>query len=125
MTDRKRLIPGPEHPITVADTGERVIARVAGRVLAETTRALTLREADYPPVYYIPLDDVDEDALTATRTHTYCPYKGDASYYTVTVPGGPLADAVWYYPEPYDAVARIAGHVAFYADRVDVTTEPA
>jgi len=123
MTSREPKIPGPDHPITIEDTGVRVIARVGNQVVADSTRALTLREAAYPPVQYIPLVDVDQKLLTASDTHTYCPYKGDASYYTIDLPDGALTDAVWFYPEPYDAVAPIAGYVAFYTDRVDVATQ--
>jgi uncharacterized protein (DUF427 family) len=79
-----------------------------------------MREASYPPVHYIPLEDVDQTLLTASATQTYCPYKGDASYYGIAAADGERADAVWSYREPYDAVADIAGHVAFYTDQVDV-----
>jgi uncharacterized protein (DUF427 family) len=79
-----------------------------------------MREANYPPVHYIPLGDVDQTLLTASATQTYCPYKGDASYYGIALADGGLVDAVWFYPAPYDAVAAIAGHVAFYTDRVEV-----
>jgi uncharacterized protein (DUF427 family) len=119
-TTREPKIPGPEHPITIEPAGVRVVARVGAQIVADTTRALTMREASYPPVHYIPLGDVDQTLLTASTTQTYCPYKGDASYYSVTAADGELADAVWSYREPYDAVANIAGHVAFYTDRVDV-----
>jgi len=119
-TTREPEIPGPDHAITIEATGARVVARVGGQIVADTTRALTLREADYPPVQYIPLDDVDQTLLTDSTTQTYCPYKGDASYYGLAPSAGGRADAVWFYPEPYDAVADIAGHVAFYADQVDV-----
>ncbi|MFC5828022.1 DUF427 domain-containing protein [Nonomuraea insulae] len=120
MTTWEPEIPGPDHPITIEKTGRRVVARVGEHVVADTTRALTLREADYPPVQYIPLDDVDQTLLAATDTRTYCPYKGDASYYSIALAEGELIDAVWSYREPYDSVADIAGHVAFYADRVEV-----
>jgi NAD(P)-dependent dehydrogenase (short-subunit alcohol dehydrogenase family) len=122
-TDTK--IPGPDHPITIEKTGLRVLARVGTHLVADTTRALTLREAGYPPVQYIPLDDVDQTLLAASETRTYCPYKGDASYYTITLLEGELTDAVWSYREPYEAVAPIANYVAFYTDRVEVVTEPA
>ena len=128
MTTRERKIPGPDHPITVEATAGRVVARVGARIVADTTRALTLREANYPPVLYIPLDDVDQTLLATSATQTYCPYKGDASYYSITLPDGQdaegrLADAVWSYREPYSPVANIAGHVAFYTDRVEVVVE--
>jgi uncharacterized protein (DUF427 family) len=119
-TTREPKIPGPEHPITIEPAGVRVVARVGAQIVADTTRALTMREASYPPVHYIPLEDVDQTLLTASATQTYCPYKGDASYYGIAAADGERADAVWSYREPYDAVADIAGHVAFYTDRVDV-----
>jgi uncharacterized protein (DUF427 family) len=118
-TTREPKIPGPGHPITIEPTGVRVVARVGAQIVADTTRALTLREANYPPVQYIPLKDVDQTLLTASPTQTYCPYKGDASYYGITADGR-RPDAVWSYREPYDAVADIAGHVAFYTDQVDI-----
>lgn len=131
MASREPKTPGPDHPITIEKTGQRVLARVGDRVVADTARALTLREADYPPVHYIPLDDVDQTLLTPTETQTYCPYKGDASYYSIDLDGSggasssSLTDAVWSYREPYEAVAPIAGHVAFYTDRVTVETTSA
>jgi uncharacterized protein (DUF427 family) len=118
-TTREPKIPGADHPITIEPTGVRVTVLAGTQVIADTTRALTLREANYPPVQYIPLEDVDQMLLTANTTRTYCPYKGDASYYSITT-GGLRADAVWSYRAPYDAVAEIAGHVAFYTDQVDV-----
>jgi uncharacterized protein (DUF427 family) len=128
MTTREPKIPGPDHPINVEDTGGRVVVRVGTHVIADTIRALTLREAGYPPVQYIPLDDADQMLLAASVTQTYCPYKGDASYYNIVLPGGhdtegQLTDAVWSYREPYDSVASIAGHIAFYPDRVDIVVE--
>jgi uncharacterized protein (DUF427 family) len=127
MANREQKIPGPDHPITIENTGRQVVARVGTQVVADTARALTLREAGYPPVYYIPLEDVDQTLLTPTDTQTYCPYKGDASYYTIDLDGGgsSLTDAVWTYREPYEAVAPIAGHVAFYTDRVTIETTSA
>jgi uncharacterized protein (DUF427 family) len=125
MATRQPRIPGTDHPITIESTGRRVVARLRGHVVADTTRALTLREAGYPPVQYIPLDDVDQTMLAPSDTRTYCPYKGHASYYSITLPDGQdteggLADAVWTYLQPYDSVAPIANHVAFYANRVEV-----
>ncbi|MFI9781547.1 DUF427 domain-containing protein [Streptomyces sp. NPDC051956] len=120
MTTREPKIPGPDHPITIEPTSERVVARIGSQVVADTTRALTLREAGYPPIQYIPLDDVDQSLLTTSDTHTYCPYKGDASYYRLTLAKGGPADVVWTYRKPYQAVAPIAGHVAFYTHHVDV-----
>jgi uncharacterized protein (DUF427 family) len=118
-TTREPKIPGPDHPITIEPAGVRVRVRIGAQIIADTTKALTLREANYPPVQYIPLEDVDQTLLTASDTQTYCPYKGNASYYSITADGG-RADAVWTYRAPYDAVADIAGHVAFYTDQADV-----
>lgn len=126
-TARPVMTPGPDHPITVQPTGARVVVRAGGQVVADTAAALTLREADYPAVQYIPLADVAEGALRPTDTLTYCPYKGDASYFALTGPGGEIADAVWSYAKPYDAVDVIAGHVAFYPQHVEIeigTAEP-
>jgi uncharacterized protein (DUF427 family) len=113
--------PGPDHPITIEPNAARVTVRIGGRVVAETTAALNLRESTYPAVPYIPLADVDQTLLRPTETSTYCPYKGDASYYTVDLPDAELTDAVWTYREPYPAVAEIAGHVAFYPNKVEIT----
>ncbi|MCL2584240.1 MAG: DUF427 domain-containing protein [Streptosporangiales bacterium] len=120
--DRVVKIPDETHPITVRPAGGHVTVRVGGTVVAETDRALSLSEASYPVIQYIPLADLDPALLTPTRTHTYCPFKGEASYYTVTTPDGRAeTDLAWYYTEPYDAVAEIAGHAAFYPGRAEVT----
>ena len=118
---RTVLQPGPQHPITVEPAAARVTVTAGGTPVADTTAALALQEAKYPTVYYIPLADVRSDVLKPSDHTTYCPYKGDASYYSIATAEGELTDAVWYYPEPYSAVADIAGHVAFYADKVDIT----
>ena len=120
--DRAVKIPDATHPITIRSTGSRVTVRVGGVTVAETDNALSLAEASYPVVQYIPLADVDQSLLRGTDSHTYCPYKGEASYYSVQTPDGTTeADLIWTYPQPYDAVAEIAGHVAFYANRAEVT----
>jgi uncharacterized protein (DUF427 family) len=111
--------PGPDHPITIASNGKRVRVTFAGKVIADTTRALTLREASYPPVQYIPRADADMSALQATAHHTYCPYKGDASYFTIEANGRSADNAVWSYVEPYPAVGEIKAYLAFYPNKVD------
>ncbi len=126
MTDaRPRLTPGTDHPITIAPAANTVTVRRGATQLARSTQALELREAKYPPVYYIPLEDVDQSRLAVSELHTYCPYKGEASYYDVVDGSGAadLAGSVWYYPEPYEALKEIAGRVAFYADRFDISVE--
>jgi uncharacterized protein (DUF427 family) len=112
-------IPGPDHPIAIQPTLDRVIVRFGGEMIADSTRALTLREAAYPPVQYIPRGDVKMDRLAKTQHHTHCPYKGDASYFTVKAGGKTAENAVWSYERPFDAVGEIVEHVAFYPDRVD------
>jgi len=113
------LIPGPDHPITIERNPARVVVSVAGRVVADTRAALTLREASYPPVHYVPRRDVDMELLARSDHATHCPYKGDAAYYSIALGGERSVDAVWTYEAPYDAVAAIADHLAFYPDRVD------
>jgi uncharacterized protein (DUF427 family) len=117
------LEPTAEHPITIEPTAGRVVVRIAGRVVADTSAALTLEEAGYDPVQYIPPNDIDQAVLRLSKTTTYCPYKGDAGYFSVNVPGrAPLEDVAWFYAQPYTSVAEIADHVAFYADRAEVLT---
>jgi uncharacterized protein (DUF427 family) len=117
-------IPDANHPISIDADPARVVARVGEVVIADTSAALILREAGYPPVHYIPLDDVVPGTLRPSTADSYCPYKGDASYYDVVLPDGKeLPDAVWTYQAPYPAVDAIAGHVAFYADRVQVLAQ--
>ncbi|MEV6347337.1 DUF427 domain-containing protein [Actinoplanes sp. NPDC051851] len=118
MTDRPRKYPGPDHPITVTPTGRRVVVTAGGKVVADTRAALSLQESTYPVAQYVPLTDVDQSLLERSSTTTYCPFKGEATYYSL--PGA--ADAIWEYQDPYDAVAAIKGHVAFYPDRVDGIT---
>ncbi|WP_414637721.1 DUF427 domain-containing protein [Actinomycetospora sp.] len=94
---------------------------VSGRTIVDTTNAVILQEAGYPAVYYVPLAEVDPDVLRPSDHETYCPFKGEASYYSVATDDGELADVVWTYRKPYDAVAQIKDHVAFYANRVDIS----
>jgi len=123
MSEKRVLIPGPDHPITITPNPSRVVVTAGGEVIAETRAALTLREADYPPVLYVPRADADLSALERTDHQTYCPYKGDASYYSIRSADGSGENAVWTYEAPYDAVAEIKDHLAFYPDRVDSIEE--
>ena len=118
---REMKTPGPDHPITVEKNPERVVVRVGDQVVADTTAALVLQESTYPAVQYVPLADVNPEFIKETDTTTYCPFKGDASYYTLVTGEGEFVDAIWTYREPYPAVAEIAGHVAFYPDKVTIT----
>ena len=112
-------IPGPDHPITISPAEGRWRACFEGKVIANSAHALVLQEASYPPVIYFPREDVDMALLARTERSTHCPYKGDASYYSVScTPEG--ANAVWTYETPFPAMAEITGFLAFYADRVEI-----
>jgi uncharacterized protein (DUF427 family) len=124
MTETKTVkLPGPDHPISIEPHTDRVVVSVGGRVVADTTAALTLREAAYPPVTYIPRNDVDMALLERTDHATYCPYKGDCAYFSIPLGRERAANAVWTYEAPYDSVAAIKDYVAFYPDRVDSIVE--
>jgi uncharacterized protein (DUF427 family) len=123
MKEKQIKLRGLEHPISIQRNPARIVVSVAGRVIADTRNALTLREADYPPVQYIPSEDVDLSQLKRTDHVTYCPYKGDCNYYSIPAGGKRSVNAVWTYENPYPAVAQIKGHVAFYPDRVDEIAE--
>jgi uncharacterized protein (DUF427 family) len=123
MTTKPIKVPGPDHPITIERNPARVVVTVAGRVIADTREALTLREASYGGVQYVPRKDVDMALLQRTERATYCPYKGDCAYYSIPSGGDRSANAVWTYEAPYEAVAAIKDHLAFYPDRVDAIEE--
>jgi uncharacterized protein (DUF427 family) len=123
MPEREIKIPGPDHPITIAPNPARIIVRLAGRVIADTTDALTLNERKHDPVFYVPRKDVDMTLLERTAHSTYCPYKGDASYYSIPAGGDRAINAVWSYEDPFEAMAPIKDHLAFYPDRVDAIEE--
>jgi uncharacterized protein (DUF427 family) len=116
---RSIKVPGPDHPITIERERNRVTVAVAGQVIADTRDALTLREASYPAVHYIPRKDVDMTQLERTSHRTYCPYKGECAYYSIPVGGERSVNAVWTYEAPYAAVSEIREHLAFYPDRVE------
>ncbi len=118
-------IPGPDHPITIAPAAKRIRVSAGGVVIADTTRALTLREATCPAVYYIPRADADGTRLVRTDRVTHCPYKGDASYFSIRTDATTLDNAIWSYETPYPAMAEITGHLAFYPDKVTIEELPA
>lgn len=115
--------PGPDHPITITRNPHRIRVMLGGFIVAETTEALTLREAALEPVQYIPRKDAQMDLFERTDHASHCPYKGDAAYFTVTAGGLVRENAVWTYEEPYPAVKEIAGYLAFYPERVDAIEE--
>ena len=117
--DKQMKIPGPNHPISIEANPSHVVVIAGGRIIADTRNALTLREATYPAVQYVPRRDVDFDALKRTEHSTFCPYKGDASYYSIPAGGDRSINAVWTYETPFEAMTQIKGYVAFYPDRVD------
>jgi uncharacterized protein (DUF427 family) len=125
MSEKTKLIPDASHPITVEPAGEHIVVTAGGKTIADTRAALALREASYPAIYYIPREDADLTQLERTDHGSYCPFKGEASYFSVVPAGEQGVNAVWTYEAPYDAVAPIKDHLAFYTDRVQVDIEPA
>jgi uncharacterized protein (DUF427 family) len=123
MSERAILIPNSEHPIEITPNPAWITIHVDGHIVAKSNRALTLVEAEYPPVQYIPQEDVRISSLVRTDRKTYCPYKGDCSYFSIPAGGDRSVNAVWTYEEPFDAVREIAGYFAFYPDRVDAIEE--
>lgn len=113
-------IPGPDHPITIAANPKRIRVTVDGVVIAETTHALSLKEASYPAVNYIPRQDAKMELLQRTDRVTHCPYKGDANYFSIAASGKTLDNAIWTYETPYPAMAEISGYLAFYPDKVKI-----
>ena len=109
-----------DHPITIVPYAGRVVVRFAGEIVADTSSALELREASYRPVIYIPRADADLQFYERSDHTTHCPYKGDASYFHLTAAGRRSDNAVWTYESPLESVKQIAGHVAFYPDKVSV-----
>lgn len=122
MIEKAQKLPSVDHPITIEPMAGRVVVTVAGRPVADSSRTLMLREAAYPPVYYIPREDAEMSLLQRTTHATYCPYKGDCSYFSITGVGERGENAVWTYETPFEAVAAIKDHLAFYPNRVDAIT---
>jgi uncharacterized protein (DUF427 family) len=121
MTTRPALTPGPDHPITIERNPNRVQARAGNTLIADTTNALTLREANYPPVQYLPRGDVDMAQLRRSDHSSYCPYKDEAAYFDIVALGDKGANAVWTYERPYAAVSEIAERLAFYRSIVEIS----
>lgn len=113
-------LPGPDHPITITANPHRIRVSAGGVLIAETTNALTLREASYPAVNYVPRTDAKMALLARTERVTHCPYKGDASYFSINADGKTIENAIWTYETPFAAMTEIAGHLAFYPDKVTI-----
>lgn len=118
-------LPGPDHPITIAPAGKHIRVSAGGIVIADTTNALTLKEASYPAVVYIPRTDANMDAVSRTDRVTHCPYKGDANYYSIKTSDKVLDNAIWTYETPFPAMAEIKDYLAFYPDKVKIEEVPA
>ena len=123
MSSRRVLTPSADHPITVTSNPLRIVVKVGNTVVADTNEALTLREANYPAVQYVPRKHINMSLLARSDHTSYCPFKGDANYFNLKPLGDRGANAVWTYDAPYPAVAAIAGHVAFYPDKAEITVE--
>jgi len=123
MTKNSIKLPSPDHPIRIEPASKRVVVALGNRTVADTSKALMLREANYPAVQYIPRNDVDMSALVRSATTSYCPYKGEASYFSIPSGGKRSVDAVWSYEAPHQAVGEIKDYLAFYPDRVEKISE--
>jgi uncharacterized protein (DUF427 family) len=124
IQEKPMKLPGPDHPITIAQSEKLIVVSFHGEEIARTARALELKEASYPTVYYIPRDDVRMDLMAPSERQTYCPYKGDATYRSLSNTPGDGLDAVWSYEQPYPAMEQIREHLAFYTDQVEIVTSP-
>jgi len=113
-------LPGPDHPITITASPKRVRVSIGGVVIADTTGALTLKEANYPAVNYVPRADTNMALLARTERLTHCPYKGDANYFSIVADGKTIDNAIWTYETPFPAMEEISGHLAFYPDKVKI-----
>ena len=113
-------LPGPDHPITITANPRRVRVTLGDTVIADTTRALTLKEAKYPAVQYVPREDAKMELLQRTDRVTHCPYKGDANYFSIRADGKLVENSIWTYEAPFPAMAEISGHLAFYPDKVKI-----
>ena len=113
-------LPGPDHPITISANPRRIRVTAGDTVIAETSRALSLKEASYPAVQYVPRADAKMELLKRTERVTHCPYKGDASYFSIAADGKTIENAIWTYETPFPAMAEISGYLAFYPDKVRI-----
>ena len=125
MAERTIRTAGPDHPISIEHQAGRVVVLAAGRTVADSRDALVLREAAYPAVLYVPREHADMTLLQRTGHQTYCPYKGECSYFSIVPAGEAGVNAVWSYEAPFPAMSQIKGHLAFYPERVgSISTRP-
>lgn len=109
----------PDHVVAVAPFDGRVVVSLGGRTIADSRNALAVTESGYGAVYYIPRADVAMDLATPTDQSTYCPFKGEASYFSFEAAGKEAENAAWSYETPFDEAAALKDHLAFYTHRVD------
>ncbi|WP_404926867.1 DUF427 domain-containing protein [Mesorhizobium sp. ORM16] len=114
----------PDKVITIEPYKGTVTVRAGDTVIASSTNAKVLTEAPYPAAFYIPFADIDFSKLSGTQSSTHCPYKGDASYWSVLPAGEAGKDAMWAYEQPFDEMAEIRNHGAFYASKVSIEAKP-
>ena len=110
----------PEHQVRLIPADKRVLVILGGETVADSTAAILCEETGHDPIYYVPMVDTRADAFTPTARSTYCPYKGTASYWSISVGGTKAENAAWSYDLPYDECAALTKHVAFYGDKVEV-----
>jgi uncharacterized protein (DUF427 family) len=120
LRERKLFMSADDHPIRIVANPKRLRVSLNGRVVADTVRSLTLFEAAYSGVRYVPLADVDTTVLEKSSHKTRCPFKGEASYYSIVTADGIAENAIWTYENPLPAAAKIAGYLAFDTTRVDL-----
>jgi uncharacterized protein (DUF427 family) len=113
-------VPGPDHPISVVADPRRLRVRYQGHVIGDSEKVLTLTEASYPPVAYFPREDISMEYLSRTEKVSYCPYKGEARYFTLLMDGHFAENAVWSYEDPFPAMDTIRGRLAFYPNQVEI-----
>jgi uncharacterized protein (DUF427 family) len=113
-------LPGPDRPITITRNPKRIRVLADGVVIADSTHALTLKEASYPAVQYLPREDANMALLARTERTTHCPYKGDANYFSIVADGKTIENSIWTYEKPFPAMTEISGHLAFYPDKVTI-----
>ena len=114
----------PSHTITAEPFDGVVTVAFSDAILASTDKALVLREANYPPVFYIPFEDIYFELLKRSDTSTHCPYKGNASYWNASAAGEAVNDVVWAYERPFDEMTEIKDHGAFYPNKVRIEANP-
>lgn len=113
----------PDYQVEIVPTQRHIRVLLGGTVIADSTHAVELLETQHQPVFYLPWSDLDSSVLTRTDTDTYCPFKGHASYWSVTGAGEIVKDVLWCYQDPYDECRSLKDYVSFYGNKVDVEVD--